>query len=373
MKTNTIISYPFIFVNFFKYKGVFFIMKRRADGRWLKVKTIDGKKVSFYSTAETEKQANKDIENQMIIYVSKSYEKAHNFKILADKAIAQKEAVTGFKNIESYETALKHLQLFYDKNIEDIRPLMVQRVLDNMANKEYSFSSIHKVKTLLSIVFDYAIVHEDVGVQNFLSSIKIPKNSKKGIITSPPEFVRDRIFECGSSVDFGLWAIMLICTGLRRGEQAALKRSDINFITNEIELNRSVEFIHNQPHIKDRLKTDASKDTVPIIKKLKPYLVEVCKDLNPDDFIFGKEKPLTETQIKKRWYKYCKHIGYTFKGHQLRHAYALLLYEAGVDVKTAQRLLRHADIRTTMNIYTDFSKKMTDESVKKIDDYLSVI
>lgn len=348
-------------------------MKRRADGRWAKKKTIDGKLVCFYSTANTERQALSDIENQMIKYQKELYDSEHNFEALVLEAIELKENTTGFKNVESYKTALTHLKPFYDMDIEDIRPLMVQKLLDNMGNQGYSFSSVHKVKTLLSVVFDYAIVHKDVNTQNFLSSIKIPKTAKKGVVTSPPEFVRDKIFECGTSVDFGLWAIMLICTGLRRGEQAALKKSDIDLESNIINLNRSVAFVHNQPQIKDRLKTDASKDSVPIIQKLKPYLIEACQDLCPDDFIFGKEKPLTETQIKKGWEKYCKHIGYKFKGHQLRHAYALLLYEAGVDVKTAQRLLRHADIRTTMNIYTDFSKKMTDESVKKIDSYLSSI
>ena len=247
---------------------------------------------------------------------------------------------------------------------------MIQKLLNDMANKDYSFSSIHKVKTLLSLVFDYAIVYENLQLHNFLSSIKMPKNAKKGVVTSPPEFVRDKIFENADKVEFGLWPLMLICTGLRRGEQDAVQRKDVDFEKNEIALNHSVEFIHNQPHIKDSLKTEESKMTVPILQKLKPYLTEACKDLEPDDFIFGGKKPLTETQIKKRWKKYCETIGYTFKGHQLRHAYALLLYEAGVDVKTAQRLLRHADIRTTMNIYTEFSKKMTDKSIKKVDKYI---
>lgn len=347
-------------------------MKRRADGRWQKQKIIDGKKVFFFSNAETEKQAIKDFESQMIQYTAKTHEKKHNFKILAEQAIKAKETTTGYKNVESYITALKHLESFYSINIEDIRPLMVQKVLDDMANKSYSFSSIHKVKTLFSIVFDFAIVHNDIPINNFMSSIKMPKNAKKGKITAPPEFVRDKIFE-NASAEFGLWPLMLMCSGLRRGEQAAIKPKDINFVADEIKLNRSIEYIHNQPHVKDTLKTEASESTVPILKRLKPYLMAACENLDPEAFLFGGGKPYTETQIKKRWKKYCEQIGYTFKGHQLRHAYALLLYEAGVDVKTAQGLLRHADIRTTMNIYTEFSKKVTDKAVMKIDDYLNTI
>ena len=87
--------------------------------------------------------------------------------------------------------------------------------------------------------------------------------------------------------------------------------------------------------------------------------------------MFLKEKPLTKTQIDKRLKKYCETIGYHFTGHQLRHAFAKMIYEAGIDVKTAQRLLRHADFKTTMNIYTEFSKEMTEKSVNKLNDFLT--
>lgn len=346
----------------------------KLQGKYYRHKfIIDGCPKTFTSKEKTETAAWMDICVQKQEYEQSLWATRHNFKILADNAIAQKERTTGYKNVESYTTALKHLEAFYSMNIEDIEPLMVQKTLDDMANKAYSFSSVHKVKTLFSVVFDYAIVQNNIPINNFMTSIKMPKKSKKGVVTAPPEFVRDKIFEKVTTSEFGLWPLMLLCTGLRRGEQAAIKKKDIDLKYDEISLNRSIEYIHNQPHIKDTLKTDESKNTVPILKRLKPYLVVACENLDSEDFLFGGKKPLTETQIKKRWKKYCNDIGYTFKGHQLRHAYALLLYEAGVDVKTAQRLLRHADIRTTMNVYTEFSKKVTDKSIKKVDDYLNGI
>ena len=94
--------------------------------------------------------------------------------------------------------------------------------------------------------------------------------------------------------------------------------------------------------------------------------------MQPDDFIFGGEKPLTVTQIRKRMDKYTKAIGHRFTNHQLRHAYAKLLYKAGVDAKTAQRLLRYADIQTTMNIYTEFDDEVTRSSVEKINAYTEI-
>ena len=38
--------------------------------------------------------------------------------------------------------------------------------------------------------------------------------------------------------------------------------------------------------------------------------------------------------------------------HTLRHSFSSMLHSLGVEVKIQQELMRHADARTTMNIYT---------------------
>ena len=56
--------------------------------------------------------------------------------------------------------------------------------------------------------------------------------------------------------------------------------------------------------------------------------------------------------------------------HQLRHGTATLLYEAGVDVYTAQRILGHAKVSTTMEIYTELREKKEKQSIKKLNKYM---
>lgn len=347
-------------------------MKKRADGRWAKKKTIDGEVIFFYSTADTEKQALRDIEKQMIEYSQRNRVKKHNFKSLAEKMLEFQSTGITYNTMQSYTYSLKHLESLYDYDIEEITPSMVQKLLDDMATKQcYSFSSVSKAKIVFGLVLDYAIVHENLQINNFTRSLKIPKNAHKGKVTAPPDFIRKVIIDNAEKVDFGMWPMIFLCTGLRRGEQAALRKKDVDFENNEIYVKDAVEFIVNQPHLKGKPKTDASIDTVPILSVLKGPLERLCEKLKPDDFIFGKEKPLTKTQIDKRLKKYCQTIGHDFNGHQLRHAFAKMIYEAGVDVKTAQRLLRHADFKTTMNIYTEFSKEMTDKSVDKLNNFLT--
>jgi integrase len=48
-----------------------------------------------------------------------------------------------------------------------------------------------------------------------------------------------------------------------------------------------------------------------------------------------------------------KRVGLANVGwHTFRHTYSTMLRGVGTDVKVQQELLRHADIRTTLNIYT---------------------
>lgn len=56
--------------------------------------------------------------------------------------------------------------------------------------------------------------------------------------------------------------------------------------------------------------------------------------------------------------------------HMLRHTYATMLYNAGVDIMTTSELIGHADIETTLKIYTELRKNTKKHSIGKFDDYI---
>jgi site-specific recombinase XerD len=55
--------------------------------------------------------------------------------------------------------------------------------------------------------------------------------------------------------------------------------------------------------------------------------------------------------------------------HMLRHSYATSLYRAGVDLKTAQYLLGHSDIRMTAEVYTHIAEQDVAKSTSRISEY----
>ena len=56
--------------------------------------------------------------------------------------------------------------------------------------------------------------------------------------------------------------------------------------------------------------------------------------------------------------------------HMLRHTYATLLYDAGVDVKSAQEFLGHADIQTTLKIYTHLTEQKKQTAIDVLNAHL---
>ncbi|MBQ8216343.1 MAG: tyrosine-type recombinase/integrase, partial [Oscillospiraceae bacterium] len=60
----------------------------------------------------------------------------------------------------------------------------------------------------------------------------------------------------------------------------------------------------------------------------------------------------------------------SFTLHWLRHTFCTLLYLAGVDVAQACAQMGHADISTTLKIYTHLDAIHKRKSVEKLDAYL---
>lgn len=57
--------------------------------------------------------------------------------------------------------------------------------------------------------------------------------------------------------------------------------------------------------------------------------------------------------------------------HIFRHTFATTLYNAGVDVKTAQYLLGHSNIQVTLDIYTHLEKINNNSVTEKINNYFN--
>lgn len=334
---------------------------QRPDGLYEKGVTINGKRVRFRGHSE------KEILQKIAAYKEKE-ETGKTFKEVADAWYLHKASEIQPTTLKrSYKPLFDRIVLhFGTQYINQIKPKDVQQFVSTILT--YSQKSVNNHLSIVKQIFDFAVVTGELE-HNPAASVKIPKGLKK----NKRDMITDRqkkIIEANTDYPvFGLFAYFLLYTGCRRGEALALKWSDIDFSKKLIYITKSAYYNSNKPEFKTP-KTDAGEREIILMDKL---ATQLQKCTNQNGYIFsvtdGKEA-LKESQATKGWDRYVKATG--LKGvtpHMLRHTYASLLYEAGIDVKSAQDLLGHADISTTQNIYTHITKTKKEQTADKLNDY----
>ena len=164
---------------------------------------------------------------------------------------------------------------------------------------------------------------------------------------------------------------LLYYTGMRRGEALALRVSDFDFVNKKVCVNKTIIFKGNEPFVEYTPKTKAGIREIPmpdiLIKRLKQYLNESSNI----SYIFTQDTNtnlMTVSSFRKFWRGIIKATGLPndITPHILRHTYATKLYYAGVDLKTAQYLLGHSNIKITLDIYTHLDKLKVNDISDKI-------
>lgn len=334
-------------------------MYKDSRGLWRESVTINGQRKVFSAKKK------KDVLLKMAA-----------FRIQANKPVTFSEAADAweeanwdrlrFGSARTYAPCLRRaVEKFGDRPLDSIKPKEIQAWIRDLGTV-YAYKTVYNHKCIVHQIFDYAAVEMNIDLPNPCERVKLPTGLKKGTREALSSAELQVIRSCTAD-DFQL-AFLILYTGCRCGEALALRMSDVDMKKNVISIHSAVVHHGNQPVISPP-KTEKSVRTVPLLPQLKERLTEL--KLNKDDYIIGGEKPLTKSALDKRWKKFCKEKEISIDRHQIRHQYATILYEAGVDAKTAQQLLGHAQISTTMDIYTHLSDEKRLEDYMKIATYLS--
>jgi integrase len=330
---------------------------RRKDGRYVysKVDPKTGKRMFLYDR-DPEKLWHKvnDPKEPEIIY----------FKRIADEWEGIHFERINYKTAEAYTAPLRRIkERFGDIPAKDITAAEIQAYLNVLGKQGYSRRSVQMHRDILNMIFNSAIVAGYMTV-NPCAAVSMPRNlpTKKRELPSDAalEAVRDNL-----SAPFGLFAYLCLYSGLRRGEALALRYEDIDRGSGVIHVNKTVEFIGNNPHVKNP-KSDAGYRDVILLDVLAAAIPEGTGLVFPSP----DGKMLTKMQYRKRWLKYCEVIGHDITAHQLRHGYATILYEAGIQDKDAQELLGHSSITITRDVYTHVRQSKKTEAAKRLNDYV---
>lgn len=161
---------------------------------------------------------------------------------------------------------------------------------------------------------------------------------------------------------FGTLALVSVCMGLRISESLALKWGDVDWLGEQIHIRRGIV-----EKVVGDVKTEGSARSFPLTAELVARL-KLWKQRSDfsgaEDWIFASpiktgRFPYSYTGVWRELVRAAEaakigHLG----THAFRHTYRSWLDAVGTPVAVQQKMMRHSDIRTTMNIYGDV---VTDE------------
>lgn len=351
----------------FGFRGKFY-MKQRSDGRWVKKITLpNGKSKYFYSTEPTERKATADIAQQLLLYQEKQ-EQGMLFQNIAEEWEDKHFPTLQENTLKQYRAAKKDVvEYFKDKPITSIKPAHVSAMISQFASDGYAQKTVKARLLVMSLICKFAIISQYIEA-NPCQYVEIPKNlpkSKREDISKE----ESELIKKNYDKPFGVFALFLLMTGCRRGEALALEPEDIDWEKGIVHINKTTEWHGNKPYIKPCPKTEAGVRDIPIPE----FMLNLLKPFKNQKYLFANERGelMNNSQVTRAWRAYQKATGITATPHQLRHHFASMLYDANIDVKSAQRLLGHADIKTTMDVYVHLSETRKDSSAQKLIEYMN--
>jgi integrase len=220
--------------------------------------------------------------------------------------------------------------------------------------------SRNHIKTIMLNVFECAMRWEMVSYgRNPMSLVRVPgcsKRRKAPRVLSAAEC--QKLLAHLQAEPYRTMLMVAMSLGLRCSEWAALQWQDVDFDAGTISINRAI--VVNRV---DEVKTAYSGKTLPLHPMLASAL---CEQRNrslwtgPGDWIFANPQsggtnpyqPWKYAAKKMKEAAIQAGLGEGIGWHTFRHSYSSMLRDLQVDVKVQQELLRHADVRTTLNVYT---------------------
>jgi integrase len=259
------------------------------------------------------------------------------------------------------------LQKLYKKLLTNGR---VPRIEAEKQPKGLSAKTVRNINQVISSAMDMA-VEQRIILTNPTNGCALPKVEHKEMHTIPAEQLNAFLREAKNSGVYELYYLDL-ATGLRRGELLGLKWSDIDLKTGIIHVKRQVARVNGE--IKEvPLKTKNSYRNIAISKAAVEMLSEM-KSRNLSEYVFPSAtgEPISPDSVNNMLHRVLKRAGLpSIRFHDMRHTFATLALQNGVDIKTVSGMLGHFSAGFTLDTYAHVTTGAQREAANTMGNVLS--
>lgn len=165
-----------------------------------------------------------------------------------------------------------------------------------------------------------------------------------------------------------------LATGLRRGELIGLKWEDLDLTNGSLRVRRQVARINGQI-TEAPLKTKNSYRTLPLAEGTVAVLKEQKKKAGNSPWVFPSPTggPMSPDSILHMLHRVLDRAGLPhIRFHDLRHTFATLALQNGVDIKTVSGMLGHYSAGFTLDTYTHITTPTQKEAANTMAQVLAM-
>ena len=261
-----------------------------------------------------------------------------------------------------------HLQKLYKKLLTGGR---VERIESKGQPKGLSAKTVRNINQVISSAMDFAKDQKLIS-SNPTDGCALPKLEHKEMKTLPVEQLTSFLREAKESGVFELYYIEL-ATGLRRGELLGLRWEDIDLTQGSLRVQRQVARINGEI-IEAPLKTKNAYRTLPLSADAVGVLQEQRKKSGSSPYVFPSPTggPISPDSVLHMLHRVLKRAGLAqVRFHDLRHTFATLALQNGVDIKTVSGMLGHYSAGFTLDTYTHVTTSAKKEAANTMGSILS--
>ena len=242
-------------------------------------------------------------------------------------------------------------------------------------NINIGIATNHKIKEVLNVIMNFAVKCNYIDYNPLKLVYIVGKNNSRTFnqTYNDGDFnnIINEILKSPSYIKYSFVIALYIgkYTGLRISEVFALDKLDFNFNTMQVKVNKKMVYANkkrNELYVSHNMKSKTSQSVLPLHQDLVMILKQWFQYHKHNHVISDCDgKYLNPKQLEHMLWRISKDLNINFHFHMLRHTLASRLVNNGANIKATQEILRHANITTTMNIYTHIDEKLKEEALYK--------